>query len=98
MGIHQCTVFKYQNMVYTEIPEAQDAPVILIGKILLVAVFAGAIIRIEKVAPVAPYGNTSTFKGPAVVLTNMNPLTLLFAPLTVLAAANEPVVRRLILW
>jgi hypothetical protein len=41
----------------------------------MVEEFAPAIIRIEKVAPVAPHGNRSIFEGLPFELTNSTPFT-----------------------
>ena len=64
---------------------AQDAPLVLIGKI--VEELAPATIRIEKVAPVAPHGNKSIFEGEPLVFTNITPFTFV-----VEVAAYAPVV------
>jgi hypothetical protein len=54
---------------------------------------APAIIRIEKVEPVAPHGNRSTLEGEPLVFTNSTPFTFV-----VRVAAYEPVVISEILW
>lgn len=70
---------------------AHEAPDTLIGNI--VDELAPAIIRIEKVEPVAPHGNKSTLDGVPLVLLNMTPFTLL-----VRVDAYAPVVIVVILW
>ena len=70
---------------------AQDAPLVLIGK--MTEELAPATIRIEKVAPVAPHGNRSITEGEPLVLTNNTPFTFVVA-----VAAYEPVVISEVLW